>query len=112
MKKTNNNWIKVKDLDLGMKIAVPKNRALDLHWKNSALAEQGTEKGAGDILWDEIVEIKKVGKERVYDIEVEGTHNFVAGHLINQKTKQALTPEQEEKYLAKFPISKFQFPIY
>src|SRR3990167_630478 len=35
-----------------------------------------------DILWDEIKEIKSVGLERTYDLEIEGTHNFVANDFI------------------------------
>ena len=45
---------------------------------------------------DEIVSVRKVGSERVWDIEVEGTHNFIAGHYVNRKTGQALTAEQEK----------------
>ena len=59
-------WKKVTELATGVKIAVEKDGVLD---------------------WDEIVEIKSIGRERVYDIEVEGTHNFVAGHLLNKNTK-------------------------
>ncbi|MBI5466238.1 MAG: hypothetical protein HY974_03040, partial [Candidatus Kerfeldbacteria bacterium] len=35
-----------------------------------------------DVVIDEITSIEYVGREQVYDIEVEGTHNFVAGHWI------------------------------
>ena len=35
-----------------------------------------------DIMIDEIVSIEYVGEEHVYDIEVEGTHNFVANGII------------------------------
>src|SRR3989338_2711223 len=85
----NNNlrkWLKVKYLKPGMKIAVPKNKALASHYQNSSLTEQGTEKGQGDVLWDEIVSIKKLPPEQVYDIEVEGTHNFVANGIFAHNT--------------------------
>ena len=39
----------------------------------------------GDILWDKIVSIEYIGYEHVYDIEVEGTHNFVTGHWIEKE---------------------------
>ena len=52
-----------------------------------------------EFAWDEIVSIEQVGEEQVYDIEVEGTHNFVAGHYINRKTGKALTEKQEKAYL-------------
>ena len=41
----------------------------------------------GDILWDRIVSIEYAGEEHVYDIEVEGTHNFIAGHVIARRPK-------------------------
>ena len=36
-----------------------------------------------NVFFDEIVSIKRLSPERVYDIEVEGTHNFVAGHFLS-----------------------------
>ncbi len=35
-----------------------------------------------DILWDEIVEIKELGEEEVYDMTVPEVHNFVANDII------------------------------
>jgi len=35
-----------------------------------------------DIYWDEIDSIKEAGVEEVYDLTVEGTHNFVANDII------------------------------
>ena len=35
-----------------------------------------------DLLWDEIVEIKEIGIEDVYDMTVEETHNFIANDII------------------------------
>ena len=35
-----------------------------------------------DVYWDEIVSITELGKEDVYDLTVEGTHNFVANDII------------------------------
>ena len=35
-----------------------------------------------DILWDEIVEIKPLGKEEVYDMTVPEVHNFVANDIV------------------------------
>ena len=39
-----------------------------------------------DIMWDEIVSIEHVGEERVYDIEVEETHNFVGNNIFAHNT--------------------------
>ncbi|MCX6712989.1 MAG: hypothetical protein NTY66_02145, partial [Candidatus Vogelbacteria bacterium] len=63
-------WKKVSHLKTGAIIAIEKN---------------------GKLEWDEIVGIKSVGRERVYDIEVEGTHNFVGNGIIAHNTYIALT---------------------
>ncbi|MBI2062075.1 MAG: hypothetical protein HYT64_00015, partial [Candidatus Yanofskybacteria bacterium] len=39
-----------------------------------------------DFLWDRVVSIKYVGEEGVYDIEVEGTHNFVGNDIVAHNT--------------------------
>lgn len=70
MKKVNNHrtqWTKTKDLTVGKKIA-----AADLS-KNA-------------MFWDEIVSIEKVGREKVWDIEVDGTRNFVGNQIIAHNT--------------------------
>jgi hypothetical protein len=64
-------WKKVSELKTGVKIAIEKN---------------------GKVEWDEVAEIKAVGRERVYDIEVEGTHNFVGNGIVaHNTTGKALT---------------------
>ncbi len=35
-----------------------------------------------DIYWDEVVSIKSLGEEEVYDMTIDGTHNFVANDFI------------------------------
>src|SRR6185312_13214743 len=35
-----------------------------------------------DVLWDPVVSIEPLGEMRTYDLEVEGTHNFVANDII------------------------------
>ena len=59
-------WYKVSDLAAGAEIAVPSE--------------------TGEMVWDEIVSITPVGRERVYDIEVEGTHNFVGNDIFAHNT--------------------------
>jgi|GEM_PF-329783 len=51
---------------------------------------------AQDTFFDRIVSITPVAQEQVYDIEVAGTHNFVAGHYLDRRTRIALTEDQEE----------------
>lgn len=41
---------------------------------------------ASDILWDKIVSIEYVGNEQVYDIEVQGTHNFIGNGIFAHNT--------------------------
>lgn len=66
-KVNNTKWTKTKDLAVGAKIA-----AADLS-KN-------------EMFWDEIVSIEKVGREKVWDIEVDGTRNFVGNQLVAHNT--------------------------
>ncbi|PJC48533.1 MAG: hypothetical protein CO035_02995, partial [Candidatus Omnitrophica bacterium CG_4_9_14_0_2_um_filter_42_8] len=49
----------------------------------------------GDILWDKIISIEYIGREHVYDIEVEGTHNFIGNGIFAHNTyitSDILTP--------------------
>jgi hypothetical protein len=62
-------WKKVSQLKVGEKIAVP--------------AELKANAG---IEWDEIVAVRKLGRERVWDIEIEGTHNFVGNGILAHNT--------------------------
>ncbi|PIW67354.1 MAG: hypothetical protein COW10_06095, partial [Candidatus Omnitrophica bacterium CG12_big_fil_rev_8_21_14_0_65_42_8] len=39
-----------------------------------------------DIFWDRIVSIEQAGLERVYDIEVDGTHNFIGNGIFAHNT--------------------------
>ena len=65
-------WQKVKELKAGTQILV-----------TGYGVEGSTEK---DVFWDEIVSIQKVGREKVYDIEVEGTHNFIGNGIVAHNT--------------------------
>jgi len=59
-------WHKVSDVPAGAEIAVPSD--------------------TGELMWDKIVSIAPVGREQVYDIEVEGTHNFVGNDIFAHNT--------------------------
>ena len=69
-------WVKVRFLKPGMEIA--------------------TFGPDGRISWQKIESIEKVGEEQVYDIEVENTHNFVAGHYIDNTNQRALISQEGE----------------
>lgn len=39
-----------------------------------------------EVLWDEVVSVEPVGVRETYDIEVAGTHNFIANGLVTHNT--------------------------
>ncbi|MBI4398890.1 MAG: NUDIX domain-containing protein [Candidatus Omnitrophica bacterium] len=45
------------------------------------------------ILWDPIVSIKFAGREQVYDIEVDGTHNFIGNGIFAHNTYMNALPK-------------------
>ncbi|MEK7188902.1 MAG: hypothetical protein AAB671_00130, partial [Patescibacteria group bacterium] len=97
----NRAWMKVSELEAGMQIAVPADECFGAY---GAAMPAGDELNAGqnrhgDVLWDEIEEITVLDEEQVWDIEVEGTHNFVAGHLIDKKTGNQLSEKEEQEYI-------------
>ncbi len=57
----------------------------------------------GDVLWDPIVDITKVGEKKVYDLAVPPHSNFVASDVIVHnsvaKKKRGLLEEQREKFV-------------
>ncbi|MEW6610867.1 MAG: hypothetical protein AB1352_04575, partial [Patescibacteria group bacterium] len=60
-------WTQVKYLRVGQEIAI-----MDEH--------------GGAAVWDKIVKIEHLPEERVYDIEVEGTHNFIGNGIVAHNT--------------------------
>ena len=69
-------WRKVTDIKVGQKIAVT---AADFDRSSDRMSRS-------NIKFDEIVSIKKLKREQVYDIEVEGTHNFVGNGIVAHNT--------------------------
>lgn len=39
-----------------------------------------------EVFWDEVVSVEPIGERETYDIEVEGTHNFIADGLVVHNT--------------------------
>ncbi|MBU1500158.1 hypothetical protein KKE48_04810, partial [Patescibacteria group bacterium] len=74
----NTIWKKVSLLKTGAMIAVVDSSGYS-HEQMVSGAESRVE-------WDEIVSIKPLGKQHVYDIEIEGTHNFVGNGIIAHNT--------------------------
>ena len=60
-------------------VTIPEVEAGELPFSSRPLTSNS------DILWVKIVSITFAGYEQVYDIEVEGTHNFVAGHWVERE---------------------------
>ncbi|MBI4117343.1 MAG: NYN domain-containing protein [Parcubacteria group bacterium] len=58
-------WTKVKDIEEGRKIAVA---------------------DGNKSVWEKIMKIERLPSEQVYDIEVEGTHNFVGNDIVAHNT--------------------------
>src|SRR3990167_5550737 len=77
-------WRTVAELEVGQQIAVPRDGLLEVH--NAGLINSREWLGEDDILWDEIESIKYVGTEQVWDIEVEGTHNFIGNNIFAHNT--------------------------
>src|SRR3989344_8820800 len=83
-------WKKVTELKPGARIAIASSTRhcekcihdeaiyMDRHASTLAMTEK--------VEWDEIVSIKSIGQEQVYDIEVEGTHNFVGNGILAHNT--------------------------
>ncbi|PIX89696.1 MAG: hypothetical protein COZ31_00715, partial [Nitrospirae bacterium CG_4_10_14_3_um_filter_44_29] len=53
----------------------------------------------GQVSWQKIASIEYAGEEQVYDIEVSGTHNFVAGHYVNSRTQSVVPSTIEESLI-------------
>ncbi|MBM3253709.1 MAG: response regulator, partial [Candidatus Omnitrophica bacterium] len=54
--------------------------------KNTTLFLRSQEENSTDLLWDRIVSIEYCGYEHVYDIEVDGTHNFIGNNIFAHNT--------------------------
>ncbi|MBI4398148.1 MAG: FHA domain-containing protein, partial [Candidatus Omnitrophica bacterium] len=69
----------------GYDIGIINNNQYNFNYFNlpSAWAEEASQP---TILWDPITSIEFIGREQVYDIEVEGTHNFIGNGIFAHNT--------------------------
>jgi replicative DNA helicase len=64
-----------------------------------------------DVYWDEVVAIEAVGRKRVYDLTIPGTHNFVANDMCVHNTAFALNIAQEVAVTAAQPVLIFSLEM-
>ncbi len=88
-------------------------RAVEIGGRTLSLWEVeivGSHRGS-DVYWDEVVAIVSGGVERVYDLTVEGTHNFVADDMIVHNTSFALGIAAHAAVEARVPTLVFSLEM-
>jgi replicative DNA helicase len=87
-------WRRLDDLAPSMRIAIPLAAASPLRPVLAAAvasADPGSPLGRangagehelGEVFWDEIVRLERDGEEDVYDLTVDGLHNFIADDIV------------------------------
>ncbi len=73
--------------------------------------EPTTASTASHICWDEIVEITPLGKQRVYDLTIPQTHNFVANDICVHNTSFALNIAGNIAEYHKLPVAVFSLEM-
>ncbi|WP_445004948.1 replicative DNA helicase [Halomonas mongoliensis] len=64
-----------------------------------------------DLYWDEIVEITPLGRQQVYDLTVEGTHNFVAEDVCVHNTTFAMNLVEHAVIASDKPVMVFSMEM-
>jgi replicative DNA helicase len=64
-----------------------------------------------DLYWDEIVEITPLGRRQVYDLTVEGTHNFVAEDVCVHNTTFAMNLVEHAVIASDKPVMVFSMEM-
>jgi DNA polymerase-3 subunit alpha len=60
-----------------------------------------------DIIWDRVIAIEYAGREKTYDLEIEGLHNFIANGMIvhnSHSTAYAMISYRTAYLKANFPV--------
>ncbi len=87
-------------LSSGLNFKQPNRRLARHRVKNFGIAfnDEGLIKIAeSDVFWDEIVSIKYVGEEDVFDLSIPETHNFIANEFIAHNCMGKKKPEEMAK---------------
>ena len=89
---TLDGWVAIEDLSVGTHIAVPPTAPGELRVQpglvavSAGLSKTGVlhheERLATDARWDEVMTVEPDGSDRVYDLTIDGTHNFVANDIV------------------------------
>ncbi len=64
-----------------------------------------------DVYWDEIVSIEPAGDKQVYDLTIDGTHNFVANDICVHNTALAMNIAEHVAVNAKLPVAIFSLEM-
>lgn len=64
-----------------------------------------------DIYWDKIVSIESTGEKEVFDLTVEGTHNFIAADIIVHNTALALNIAENICFKSGLPVGVFSLEM-
>jgi replicative DNA helicase len=64
-----------------------------------------------DVYWDEVVSIEPVGRQRVYDLTVPGTHNFVANDVCVHNTAFCLNIAENAALRADVGVAIFSLEM-
>jgi len=113
---TMQGWQRLDELSSGMRIALPRHLPGPTQLVGSA---QLAKLAQSDVYWDKIISIEPDGEDEVYDLTVEGLHNFVAGDIVLHNSIEqdsdivmfiyrddVYNPESEKKSIADIIIAK------
>jgi replicative DNA helicase len=113
---TMQGWQRLDGLSSGMRIALPRHLPGPTQIVGS---EQLAKLAQSDVYWEEIISIEPDGEAEVYDLTVEGLHNFVAGDIVLHNSIEqdsdivmfiyrddVYNPESEKKSIADVIIAK------
>jgi replicative DNA helicase len=64
-----------------------------------------------DVLWDEVVSVEPDGVDQVYDLAIEGTHNFVVGDLVVHNSTLGLDVARHAAVRAQVPTVVFSLEM-
>jgi replicative DNA helicase len=64
-----------------------------------------------DVYWDKIISIEPTGEKEVFDLTVEGTHNFVAADILVHNTSLAINIAENICFRSELPVGVFSLEM-